>query len=281
MEFRTFYEISDNLAALPLFFTLYCFEFRNEVSWNCLFFDLRFWYSKQNHVTYLTQFKTNKRWKMGMEDWISVWKIISVFAWNCIWLPVIIRPEQYQCRYHITKRTLSNSQNSIPWGEILLSTQPTDRHQRSSSASLKFAVWWFVLSLVISAWWQTQSNWKHFSRSSCLTSWHANRTKVVLEAKRQTVDLYSKLVDEDDGGDGRRDDLVRLLQNGDHDDCSVKGNVLKSTSLNPQIAVLISQVKWWNTVIWSFKELQKSGRVWSSSSYSSRFIVVLTKKRET
>ena len=36
---------------------------------------------------------------MGMEDWISVWKIISVFAWNCIWLPVIIRPEQYQCRY--------------------------------------------------------------------------------------------------------------------------------------------------------------------------------------
>ena len=216
---------------------------------------------------------------MGMEDWISVWKIISVFAWNCIWLPVIIRPEQYQCRYHITKRTLSNSQNSIPWGEILLN-QPTDRHQRSSSASLKFAVWWFVLSLVISAWWQTQSNWKHFSRSSCLTSWHANRTKVVLEAKRQTVDLYSKLVDEDDGGDGRRDDLVRLLQNGDHDDCSVKGNVLKSTSPNPQIAVLISQVKWWNTVIWSFKELQKSGRVWSPSSYSSRFIVVLTIWRE-
>ena len=113
-----------------------------------------------------------------MEDWISVLKIISVLAWNCIWLPVITRPEQYQCRYHTMIKDSSNSQNTIPWGEILL-TQPTDRHQRSSTASLKFAVWWFVLSLVISAWWQTQSNWKHFSRSSCLTSWHANRTKVV------------------------------------------------------------------------------------------------------
>ena len=62
-----------------------------------------------------------------MEDWISVLKIISVLAWNCIWLPVITRPEQYQSRYHTMIKDSSNSQNSIPWGEILLSPHSTDR----------------------------------------------------------------------------------------------------------------------------------------------------------
>ena len=87
---------------------------------------------------------------------------------------------------------------------------------------------------------------------------------MVLEAKRQTVDLYSKLVDEDDGGDGRRDDLVRLLQNGDHDDCSVKGNVLKSTSPNPQIAVLIGSDSASQVMKYSDLELQRTPKKWAS-----------------